>query len=271
MTKRLLQLVAVAALPIMSAFGDVTIYNSNPSPLPGNVLSVGYEATSTTEFGGLIQFAAGPRDLTSATLTMSDWAVESAYPTVGTSAGYTWPLTLNLYNVGAGNTVGSLIGTDTISAFVPWRPEASAACGTAWQDGSGNCWNGLAFQVTFDLGGLVVPDQIIYGLAYNTADYGNPKVGTPGPYNSLNFGLAVVPPSVGSNPLPDTAYFSSTWAGFYTDGGAGGVGVFRQDTGWTPDSGAIDFQATTVPEPTAILLFGTVVGALGLLRRKRTS
>ena len=39
----------------------------------------------------------------------------------------------------------------------------------------------------------------------------------------------------------------------------------------TPYSGAIDFQATTVPEPTAILLFGTVVGALGLLRRKRTS
>src|ERR1022692_1625244 len=132
MTKRMFHLFALAALPMMSAFGDVMIYNSNPNPLPGNVPSVGFEATSAAEFGGLIQFGPGPRNLTSATVTMSDWALESTYETVGTSAGYTVPLTLNIYNVGAGNSVGSLIGSDKISAFVPWRPEADAGCGTAW-------------------------------------------------------------------------------------------------------------------------------------------
>src|ERR1700688_1148406 len=156
MTKHLVRLLAVAALPMISAFADTMIYNTNSSPLPGDVYSLNYQGTGTAEFGDLIQFGAGPRNLTSAILTMSDWAMESTYEPVGTSAGYTKSLTLNLYNVGAGNTVGSLIGSDTIAAFVPWRPEASnsAACDTLseWQDGSGNCWNGLAFQVTFALG-----------------------------------------------------------------------------------------------------------------------
>jgi hypothetical protein len=272
MTKRMLRFLGIAAFSVAPALCDITIYNSNPSQLPGNVPSLGYEATSTTEFGGLIQFAAGPRDVTSAIVTMSNWALESDYETVGTSAGYTHPLTLNLYNVGTGNTVGSLIGSETISAFVPWRPEASSSCGTGWLDSNGGCWNGLAFQVSFDFGGLAVPDQIIYGLAFDTGDYGNPKIGKSGPYNSLNFGLAVAPPSVGANPLPDTAYVDSTWAGLYTDGGAAGVGTFRQDTNWAPYSGAIEFRAASVPEPGTLLLLGLMigcVGAFGLFRRKR--
>jgi uncharacterized repeat protein (TIGR01451 family) len=40
-------------------------------------------------------------------------------------------------------------------------------------------------------------------------------------------------PNVGTNPLPDTKYINSV-ASTYTDGGAGGTGTFRQDTGWTP-------------------------------------
>jgi hypothetical protein len=250
------QMLAVAALPMMSAFGDTMIYNSNPSPLPGNVPSLGYQANQTAEFGDLIQFAAGPRNLTSATVTMSDWAVESTYEAVGTSAGYNHPLTLNVYNVGPGNTVGSLIGTDTINAFVPWRPEVSA-------------FNGIAFQVEFNFGGLLVPDEVIYGLAYNTNTWGYNPIGLPGPYESLNFGLSTAGASVGSDPLPGTAYWNTMTAANYTDGGAGGVGTFRQDTGWAPYTGAIEFQATAVPEPTGIILLGTLVGALGLLRRRK--
>ena len=267
MKRRLFQLSALAALTIISAFGDTTIYNTNPNPLPGNLPSLGYEATSTTEFGGLIQFAPGPRNLTLATVTMSNWAKESEYETVGTSAGYTHPLTLNIYNVGALDTVGSLIGSQTINALVPWRPETTAGCATGWGP---SCFNGFAFQVTFAFGGLVVPDSVIYGLAYNTADYGAPPIHAAGPYNSLNFALSLDAPSVGTNPLPDTAYWNTSYAGFYTDKGAGGVGTFRQDTDWSTYHGAIEIQATT-PEPGAILLFGTVVGALTLLRRKRTA
>jgi hypothetical protein len=86
--------------------------------------------------------------------------------------------------------------------------------------------------VTFNLGGVTVPDQLIYGIAFNTETYGASPIGPPsGPWDSLNFGF-VGAPTVGSNPLPDTAYWNTTTAGNYADSGAGGTGTFRQDTGW---------------------------------------
>jgi hypothetical protein len=48
----------VALAPLALA-DDVALYNSIPNPLPGNVPSLGYEATGTGEFGGLIQYADG--------------------------------------------------------------------------------------------------------------------------------------------------------------------------------------------------------------------
>src|ERR1017187_8083944 len=88
------------------ARADVTIYNSNPSPGTPNLPSLGYQATQTAEFGELIQFASTERYLTSVTVSMSDWALHSDYPTLP-NAGFSVPLTLNLYNVGVGDTVGS--------------------------------------------------------------------------------------------------------------------------------------------------------------------
>jgi len=55
------------------AMADV-IYNSIPAPLPGNLPSLGYQATQTTEFGDRIQFAGTARHLTTVTVTLSDWA-----------------------------------------------------------------------------------------------------------------------------------------------------------------------------------------------------
>ena len=85
---------------------------------------------------------------------------------------------------------------------------------------------------------------------------------------SLNRGLAQVPPSTGSNPFPDTAYWNTSSPGNYADGGIGGMGIFRRDTGWTTFSGAIAFNAldpsTAIPAPTLsplamLLLAGGVV------------
>lgn len=260
-------LVATVALGVTgSAFAEV-IYNSIPAPLPGNYASLGYQATSTQEFGQLIQFGAGSRSLTTVTLGMSDWAKHSDYASMS-AAGYNVPLTLNLYGVGAGNTVGSVIATRTIDALIPWRPEASLGCSNgAWMDANGDCFNGMAFTVAFDFSGVVVPDSIIYGLAYNTQTHGYTPTGVAGPVDSLNFGLPAAAATVGSNPLPDTAYANSTWAGFYTDGGAGGLGTFRQDTGWTGYVGAATFEA---PEPASLALFGLGLASLALRRRKQS-
>ena len=259
-----------SALLALPAMGSV-IYNSIPGGPPPNVPSLGYEATSTTEFGDLINFAGTDRTLHSVTVLMSDWALAADYSALNPNTPWQHPLTFNLYtvdNTGVVPQPGSLFATRTDTFEIPWRPEASAGCGTAWRADDGNCYNGFAFTVTFDFTGVTVPDQIIYGLSYNTADYGVAPIGTRGPYNSLNFGFAEVAPSVGSRPFPDTAYWNTSHAGFYTDGGLGGVGTFRQDTNWTPYSGAVSFD--TVPEPATCLLFGMGLLGLGLVRRRRS-
>jgi hypothetical protein len=256
---------------IPGAFAD-GIYNNIPAALPPNVPSLGYEATSTAEFGGLIQFVGGSSySLTSATVVMSDWTYLSQWSqavdgTTITTAGFYVPLALGLYNVtGADNAVGALIASALVDAFIPWRPEPSEGCGTAWLAANNQCYNGSASTVTFDLTGITVPGEIIYGLAFNTTDHGLNPTGVAGPYDSLNFGLSSTPPSSGINPLPDTAYWNTTNASMYADGGAAGVGAFRQDTNWAPYSGAVEFTAT--PEPATFLLLGAAFVGIGLKRR----
>jgi hypothetical protein len=219
------------------------VFNNLPEVMPGNVPSLGFQATQTAEFGDYITLAGTGRHLTKATVLMSAWAKHSDWPSVGTSEGFEHPITINIY---APSDLTTPIGTKTQTFVIPWRPEAAGgACGGAWQASDGSCYNGFAFTITFDLSGLgiVVPDSFSYGIAYNTQTWGANPIGVDGPYTSLNVGTVSAAPSVGIDPNPDAVLWNTSTAGWYADNGAGGVGTFRTDTAWTGYAPAVEFFA----------------------------
>ncbi len=241
---------ANAAVPA----GNAVAYDATVTPLPGNLPSQPFQAQQTAEFGDLVQLAGTNRVLRSATVTMSDWAKASDYPSLP-ATGWTHPITFNVYkvdNAGAPPALGSLIGSVTQTQTIPWRPEADTAkCGatsTAWYSAADNkCYNGLAFNVTFDLSTVgTVPDKIIYGIAYNTNTWGAHPIGSPGPYESLNVGLNTASPTTGIDVESDAVFWNTETAANYTDGGTGGVGTFRRDTGWTGYTPAVSLTAWSV-------------------------
>ncbi len=187
-------------------------------------------------------FAGANRNLASVVVTMSDWALHSDYPALP-SGGWTHPITFNIYaadHTSATPAAGALLATLTRTFTIPWRPEADPTCanGTAWRAANGTCYNGFAFNITFDFSALNVtlPNEIVFGVAFNTQNHGTTPLGVPGPYNSLNVGAPTgAVPTVGTDANADAVFWNSSYPGFWADGGAGGVGTFRQDTGWAPN------------------------------------
>jgi len=240
---------------VVATVAGVTVYNNIPSPLPGNVPSQGFQCCQTAELGDHVSLAGTARRAASATVLMSSWSLNSTYPTMS-AAGYMHPITLNLYSLASGPTpaLGALIGTITKTFLIPWRPEADPACtGGRWRHSSGTCFSGYAFTIEFDLRSLALtlPNEFIFGVAFNTNTWGYNPIGQPGPYESLNVGTANVggvgvPPSVGIDVEPGFAFFNTKYGPFYFDGGAGGTGTFRRDGGWLDYSPAAQFTAFSV-------------------------
>ncbi len=217
--------------------------------------------------------------LTTVTVEMSDWAIYSLYSAPGscppssscTAGGWVHPITLNIYNVvgsGATATPGALLATKTQTFAIPWRPEPSGGCpGGAWLAGDSKCYSGFAFPITFDLTamGITLPNQVIYGVAFNTQTFGAAPIGAGGPFDALNVGVnnsggaaPFGPPTVGSNPGdPDSAYQNQNSGGF------------NRTTGWAPYSAAARFDAVAagaVPalSPLALLFLGIAVAVIAL-------
>lgn len=152
----------------------VVIYDNTFPRLPPNVPSLGYQATGLAEFGDLVQFGGAPnRLLTSATVILSSWALASEWSASG--AGYLHPLTFNVYDVDSSSGTpqpGTLLASATQTTLIPWRPEPGGGCGTGWLAGDSVCYNGFAFAVQFDFDKPLLPNQIVYGLSFNTQTYG---------------------------------------------------------------------------------------------------
>ena len=249
------ELAAALFLFVGYANAQSTVYNSLRIPQPPNVPSQGFQCCATSEFGDQITLAGTARAAGSVTVLMSDWAIHSDYPSMPT-AGYMHPITLNIYDTAVNAAGHSPLASVTQKFLIPWRPEPDPTCtgGTPWRSPTDNvCYNGFAFTITFDLrhagpGGspVLLPDSLIFGVAYNTQTWGYTPLGVPGPYESLNVGLNnLTPPSVGIDVDPDAVFWNTKVATFYTDGGAAGVGTFRKDTAWAPYVPAVQFSTFT--------------------------
>lgn len=274
--KKLTLSLAIAALAVASVAQADVIYDSIPNPLPGNYPSLGYQATSTTEAGDHIAFAGTARKLDSVTVGMSSWALFSSWANdarySGDATGFEHLLTLTLYNVdnsGLAPAAGTVIGSVSKNAFIPFRPEADPTCtgGTAWRDTAGTCYNGFAFTVGFDFtsSGIVLPNEVVFGLSFATQSYSSQPIGQDGPYNSLNLGLPGGPPTVGTDVNADAIFWNTAHAGFLA---TGTVGVFSQDTTWTGYVPAVRVEASNVPEPTTLGLLGLALVAVARRARK---
>lgn len=245
-------IVSLSMLPMTAsaASGTSVVYDAVPKNLPPNVVSQGFECCQTAEIGDYVHLAGTDRGLKKVTVTMSDWALYSDY---ASDARYSsnknfWkhPITLNIYDdtLGADGVPTTLLATTTQDVQIPWRPAGDPSCpdtgygaGFAWKASDGQCYNGKAFNAAFDMSNLnvVLPDDIIIGVAYNTADYGAAPIHQAGPYNSLN---VAVPENnaatVGTDDDSNAVFWNTGVASWYADGGAGGSGTFREDTNWAP-------------------------------------
>jgi hypothetical protein len=171
---------------------------------------------------------------------MSSWACVSGAWYSGdcstpSGATFSQPITLNIYNPSpdSGLTAGSLITSATQTFSVHYRPSASSKCtgGRWYSSGTKTCFNGLTDNVTFNFSGQTIPSTVVYGIVYNTRDFGPNPTTVAGPADSLNIALSTeADVSAGTDPNPGTVWQNSPYTFEYCDNGAAGTGTFRLDS-----------------------------------------
>jgi hypothetical protein len=242
---------AMAGTPVRSG----VIYNSIiPNGPAANLPSVGPEAYAFNEFGNAVSLAGTARHLNSVAVTLSSWACVQGSWTTGdcstpTGSTFSQPITLNIYrpSTDGGLTPGALIASSTQTFAIPYRPSASTKCndGKWYSSGTKTCFNGLANNVTFNFSGVTLPDQVVYGIVYNTRDFGPHPTGVSGPSDSLNIALSTDGDVSAGSSDSGTVWQNSPYPGQYCDHGAAGTGTFRADSGcWTPYVPAVQFKAS---------------------------
>jgi hypothetical protein len=223
---------AATALLAISAgtAGAEVIYNNIPSPLPGNFASIGFDATSTTQFGGEIEVAGTARKNPSVTVVMSSWACQSGSweenCSSPTSKTFKEPVTIKVYEVGE---LATPIVTRTKSFKMPYRPSAEPIhcsgefAGTWYDEATKECFNGKAFPITFKLHLQRIPKKAIVTVSYPTTSV---------PSRSLN--VSVSEPSehtlsLGEDPTAEL-FVDSSNSEMYCEG-ATDVGTFGGSEG----------------------------------------
>ncbi len=194
----------------------ITVYNSIPKPLPGNVVSMGYECCAVMEFGdGLGLVATGGGTLGQVTVVMSSWGCQTGSWSAGncaTTSGATFlqPITISVWGVNDSSstpTPAGLLGQIAQTFNIPFRPSSTPnQCqndATRWYNSKDKtCYHGLATPIVVNFSPQHIPvpanNKIIVTVAYNTTDFGPNPIGPSAcsspsynngagcPYDSLN-------------------------------------------------------------------------------------
>jgi hypothetical protein len=226
-----------------------TIYNNIPAKLPGNVVSQPFEASSSSEFGGQVEFVApGAGNHWKnpvVAVTMSVWACEQGNwynPFPGNNKNpeeecvtkvpantFEVPITISMYQVNGDNSPGTKIGVAAKVFKLKYRPSTSSICnsmgggneGGWFKKSESTCYHGLAQRISLGVKVAKLPEKAIISVAFNTEHYGYTPLGKKPcdepatnknadcPWDSLNVG-AENALSAGSYPLPGDAYINST-------------------------------------------------------------
>ena len=216
------------------------IYNSTVANGPrANVPSIGPEAYAFDQLGNAVSFAGSARNLTNVTVGLSSWACASGAWYSGdcsTPSGATFPqdITFNIYD----STGATLLASSTQSFAIPYRPSASPKCtgddaGKWYSPSLKTCFNGFYNEVTFNFSGVTLPNEVVYGIEYNTRDYGPAPTGVAGPSDSLNVALVNEPGDVtsGSDTAPGSLWEEHSGS------------PFAPTTEWDPNIPAVQFKA----------------------------
>jgi hypothetical protein len=234
-------LVAVVSTSAMAGGVKASvIYNSTvPNGPRANVPSIGPEAYAFNQLGNAVTFAGSARNLTSVTVGLSSWACYSGGWSTGdcsTPSGSTFPqaITFNIYD----STGSTLLASSTPTFSIPYRPSASPKCsgpdaGKWYSPSLKTCFNGFYNEVTFNFSGVRLPDNVVYGIEYNTRDYGPGATGVAGPADSLNVALVNEDLTAGSDTSP-----ASLWEEH-------SGGPFGSTTEWDSYVPAVQFKAGT--------------------------
>jgi hypothetical protein len=210
---------------------SVVYDNIDPASLVDNPVSLGYAATSSTEFGTQIVSTEATTD-PEVEVLMSVWACEtgtwnSGCVTSDPLATFPATLTLNVYEVGSENQPGALVSTVTSTFNLHYRPTADPTCGspTQYRATDGKCFNGSPQPVVFDLSGSL-PRKAVVSVKFTPS----------GPTDSLNVALEG-PPSVGSNPTE--AISGTYWDSAFYGSGSGVFHYAAEPSEWSPGEDAI--------------------------------
>jgi hypothetical protein len=236
------------------------IYSNLQSPLPTSVGSIGFEATSTAEFGSKVKFGATARKNPNVTVVMDSWACQHGAWNefnCSTEAGtkFQVPITINIYEVGPENGVGQKIAAASKVAKIPFRPSANLTKCTGANTGlwfsKGECVTSRSAKVTIPLKVAKLPEEAIISVSYNTSHYGyKPTACAPEsecPEDSLNVGVTEPPnetPSIGTNPSPEYTWVNSTYGAMYEPEPHGTIGTFSFANGWLGYQPLIEVKAT---------------------------